>query len=138
MRYNAGLKREAATGELNKGAEDAADIRQRLRAVNATTNAITGGSGVKVGTGSALDILTNNALGAQSDIDKTEYNAAYKAWGLNMDAIDLQNQASITKAQGRNAKIGSFISAGGTVLSGFGTASDSAAKSGSWWSVPGG
>lgn len=133
-RYNAGLKRDAANVSLQKGAEESSDIRERLRAVNATTNAIIGGSGVQVGTGSALDILTNNAVGAQADIDKTNFNSAYEAWGLNMDALNLENQARQKKAQGRNAFTSSLISAGGTVLSGFGTAADSAAKSGSWWS----
>lgn len=55
-------------------------------------------SGVKVDSGSALDVIAEQAGRNKYDQDMITYNSQLTAWGHNTDAYNLRQQASMTRA----------------------------------------
>lgn len=75
-------------------------------------------SGVKVDSGSALDVVVEQAGRNQYDQDMLEYNAELAAWGHNANAYTLRQQAAMTRAtkQSSNTAMISSLLGGGASL----------------------
>lgn len=59
-------------------------------------------SGVKVDSGSALDVVAEQAGKNKYDQDMLKYNADLNAWGIRTEAANLRQQAAMTRATKRS------------------------------------
>jgi len=101
-------KREALKYEgLKLSREQNATIEQQ--------KALYGASGVDMSTGSPLDVMANTAAQYSRDIGMTGI-AADQAYS------NAENQAEIYRYQGKQAKMGGYLGAGGTLLTGIANA----------------
>lgn len=128
MRDNARILKENARRTELTGALDELQIAREARAASGEAIAQQGASGVELGTGSALEMLRQNAINAEYDKLNVRYRAAGEAGNLRSQAKQLRKQATATL-------IGGAISAGASVLMGSsmlggGGAAGSAAGSG--------
>jgi hypothetical protein len=138
---NAAIQKSAATDALQRGAGDAATIKQNARALNAKARAMQGASGVELGTGSALDIISQNTATGELDSLTALNNAQREAYGFEINALSAKNDATANRFAGENARLvssykstASMAGMGSTLVSGFGNAYKQSKSSGSWWS----
>lgn len=118
MEENAKVKELLAGQALQAGEHEVAALQRSGKQTIETQRAGYAASGVKVDSGSALDVVAEQAGLNQYDQDMAKYNAELAAWGHNMEAANLRQQAEMTKATKRSpaaAAMGSFLS-GGTSL----------------------
>lgn len=104
------LKENARRTELT-GALDEAQVARDARAASGEAIAQQGAAGIELGTGSALEMLRQNAINAEFDKLTIRNRAAGEAAGMRSQAKQLKKQATATM-------IGSVISAGSSVLMG--------------------
>jgi len=69
------------------------------------------GSGVSMGSGSALQILEDTAQAASFDSQMIRYNSDLESWGH-------RGQAALDRAAGKNAQRASYFNAAGSALTG--------------------
>lgn len=107
---NADRKEEQALDAIRRGADEAAQIRERVRKINATGRAIQGSSGLLVDEGNFSDVLDQNTVFGEVDALQTVNNAEREAYGFRMEgynldiqANDIRNQAQITRTGGQIA-----------------------------------
>ncbi len=111
MRDNAAILKENARRTELTGALNEAEVAREARAAQGEAIAQQGASGVELGTGSALEMLRQNAINAEFDKLNIRTRAAGEAANLRSEAKQLRKQATATL-------IGSAISAGASVLMG--------------------
>lgn len=116
----AGVDAENARRAELEGAYREEAIRRRGRAVSGEAIAALGANGVAVGSGSAQDLLFQNALEAEYDALGTRYSAATEAYGL-------RRSAASKRAAGKMALIGGLMRAGAQAASGMQDISSAAA-----------
>jgi hypothetical protein len=122
--YNAAaaVDDQNSSNALTQGAFDQLDIEKRLRATQGEALAATAGNGVEVGTGSALDLLKQNAVNAQMDILSRKYEAA-------LTAKNYSDKAAGERKAGRGALFGGILNAGASILTGMQGMGDQSAES---------
>jgi hypothetical protein len=111
QRGNARVLQENARQAETTGAAEATEIGNKERAASGEMLAQQGGSGIELGSGSALDMLRQNAINREMDIMSTRYNYGRQAAGYRSQAASLKRQAT-------GSILGGFIGAGTTVLTG--------------------
>lgn len=109
--YNADMQRQAADMEVQRGATEAAEHRQKVKQMISRQNAAFGASGVEGSTGSAADVMTETAGMGELDALRIVNNAQRQAWGL-------ESQAKITKYEGKQARTQGYLKGTATLLSG--------------------
>lgn len=104
---NADLAEQQATDSIRRGANEAGDIRDRIRRINATGRAVQGSTGLLTDEGNASDKLDSNFVFGELDALQTVNNAEREAYGFKVDAFNfdveannLRNQASLTRQGG--------------------------------------
>lgn len=112
--YQAEVQQQQAQQERRVAATEEEDFRDRQKRLMAARRASMGASGVETGAGSPLLAMEDFAA-------ETEMQALRIREGGNIRATRLQQQAALTKAEGRNAKTGSYFAAGSSLLSGIGS-----------------
>lgn len=93
-------------GELNQ-AEQVIQGRQDI----AETKAGYAYSGVKVDSGSTLDVTADKAAWNEYERQKIQYESELESWGLQYDAALLRQEASNTRASGSASSSGSSLQA---------------------------
>jgi hypothetical protein len=76
-------------------------------------------SGVKVDSGSTVDVVADKAAWSEYERQKIEYEANLQSWGLNYDAALLRQDAGNTRAAGVNSNFnwgGTLMQAGSSLL----------------------
>lgn len=111
MEYNAEMDNRAANDALQRGAIDAAAVKERTRKLISSQIAASGAAGFDSTTGTALDLSTEAAGYGELDALKTMRNAQLTASGM-------QAQANLDLYQGNAAARSGTLSAAGTMLSG--------------------
>ncbi|MGF7151325.1 hypothetical protein FHS96_004988 [Sphingomonas zeicaulis] len=120
-----GLRQQAATDRENarlselEGAQQESDIRREERAVSGDAIAAMGANGLRVGTGSALALLEQNAIERETAVLNARYGAARQA-------LALREQARAKKKAAGDALFTGILSAGAQALTGMSSASASA------------
>lgn len=116
MEDNAKLKELQAGQALEKGRHDVAIAKREGALRIEGQRAAYAGSGVVVDSGSALDVVAEQAGRNRYDQDMLDYNAKLSAWGHNVEAANLRQQATMTRATKRSpaAAAGASLLAGGT------------------------
>jgi len=122
--YNAAAKvdDQNANNALTGGAFDQLDIEHKLRATQGEALAATAANGVAVGTGSALDLLRQNAVNAQMDILSRKYEAT-------MTAKSYSDKAAGERKAAKGALFGGILNAGASILTGMQGIGDQSAES---------
>jgi hypothetical protein len=102
---------ENARQSLLAGALQETQIRHQERAVSGQAIVAQAENGVAIGSGSALDLLAQNAINREVAVLNTRYSADAQAYAYRTKAAD-------ARAAGKQAIIGSVISAGTQALTG--------------------
>jgi hypothetical protein len=118
-----GDKANAHAAEM-AGAFEAAGIQRKERALSGEAVAAMAGNGVAIGTGSALDLLRQNAVDREMDILTARYNAGSQAAAY-------RDRAKQEKTAGKFALFGGVLRAGAQALTGFSQMQGASALAGS-------
>lgn len=81
-------------------------------------------SGVQVGTGSSLDVVSDAAAWGEWDVQQHRWNVAKDIWGINNQAANYSAQSGLYKMSGANAAEAGMWGAGTSLISGAGTVAD--------------
>lgn len=107
--YDAAVAEESARLSSLEGAYEEGRIRREERALSGEAVAAMGASGVQLGTGSALELLRENAYNSEYDALAARWNAASQARGYRMEATR-------ARAGARDARRAGFLRAGASIL----------------------
>lgn len=119
--YNAQVAEQNATAARQKAAFDEAARREQLQRVQAAARAAIGKSGADF-SGSALDLMAQNAAQAELDALAIRYGGEVRASGL-------QAQAELDRFQADASRTGGYFGAGARALQGAFMLSPSAKES---------
>lgn len=108
---NARIQTIMAADARDRGRADEAEVRRRNAGFIGRQAAGFGASGAEINTGSSLEILGDTAQLGELDALRIRNNAEREAFAF-------ETGAEISRTQGQNARTSSFLSAGGTVLTG--------------------
>ncbi len=108
-----------------RAGDEAANVEQmKNRAKIGGILANQAASGVDVNQDSAVDIRQSAAELGQLDTETIRANAARKAYGYQVDAVDSTNQSNLDKYQAKSAQSAGAIGAAGTILGAAGGVAD--------------
>lgn len=107
--YNAKMGELRARDALQRGADEAGEIRAKTRRVASSQAEAGAMSGVDISSGTPLALLTETAGLGELDALRTINNAQREAWGLGA-------QSELDLFQGRAAGRAGKLNAGGTFL----------------------
>ena len=107
------------------GARQSEAILRQARATTAEGRAAMGANGVAVDTGSALDLITQNAVEREYDMLNARYSAGQQATAYRQDAAAKRDQA-------KGALIGGLLKAGASALTGYSTMTNAGNVRGAW------
>lgn len=110
-KYNARVAENEATQVRNKGNDEENAHRQKTAALLSQQRAQLGAAGVDLGSGSALQLQENTVDMGDADALRIRSNTDDQVTGL-------QDQASLLRDQGRNAKRAGLTKGLGTILGG--------------------
>lgn len=111
--YNAEVATNNAAAERQRAAYEADITRGRVRQVVGAQRAAGAASGLDVRSGTPVAVLGDTAKAGEMDVLARLYQGESAATAYENDARKM-------KAEGKAAKVGGFINAGTSLLSGFG------------------
>lgn len=111
--YNAEVAQNNATAERQRASYEADITRGRVRQVIGAQRAAGAASGLDVRSGTPIAVLGDTAKSGELDVLARLYQG-------ESAAVAYENDARRMRAEGKAAKIGGFINAGTSLLSGFG------------------
>jgi len=115
---NATLAERRAKDALERGKIEEQQKRQEVQGVLGRQRAAMAANGVDLAFGSPLDTLVDTATMGELDALTIRTNTAREAYDFRVDAANKRAGASMDRAAGSNAMKGSYLAAGGTVLTG--------------------
>lgn len=98
--YNAAVADLQAQDAIERGGEEEARFRQRIRATIGAQRAGFAASNIDVGYGSAVDVQADAAFLGELDALTIRTNAAREAWGYKVEATDIRKRAEIARREG--------------------------------------
>jgi hypothetical protein len=107
--YNAEMDRRRAQDALQRGANDAAAVKDRARRIASAQVEGAAMSGVAINSGTPLALLTETAGLGELDRLRTINNARREAWGLKAQSV-------LDEFQGSTAQRIGYLNAAGTLL----------------------
>lgn len=110
--YNAKVAEQNAQAEEVAGGDQAAQIRERGRAIRARQSAAGAASGLQVGSGTNLDILLDTAQGSELDAQTAVYNSKQRAYGMRIGADQLRTQGKLDKWSSRYGAASTLVGSG--------------------------
>lgn len=105
-----------AQDALLRGSEEESRVRQAGAAMSGRQTAQMAASGLDLGFGSPLDILTDTMTGTELDAARVRRNAALEAEDMDMQAWSYRSQAGLNRQEARSATTGALFGAAGSVL----------------------
>lgn len=90
---NALIYDQAADDAIERGAADAAEVRTQVARSNARGRAALASSGIKVDTGTALDLMVQNREFGELNALTVQNNASREAYGYKVEANNARAQA---------------------------------------------
>ena len=91
--------------------------RSRAQQIVGQQRAALASQGVDLGSGTAVDLVSETALFGEEDALMTRFNAMNEAWGLRAQAVDYRNQGRAARARGRNEAMGTYLTTGASLAS---------------------
>lgn len=98
---NAQLSAQAATDAVRRGANDAGDLRDKVRRINATGRATQGSSGLLVDQGNFADVIDQNVAFGELNALTIQNNADREAFGFEVQEVGFKQEAAVTRAGGQ-------------------------------------
>lgn len=117
-RMNAQIDRQNADWERGTGEIESQQSGMKTKAQIASTKAIQGGSGLDVNSGSATKVRESELEIGQQNEATIRANAAHKAYGFEVKAVNEVAQANLDDAAADNAKSAGDINAFASILGG--------------------
>lgn len=108
---------------------ESAAVREKGRQFAGAQRAALASSGAQLDTGSPLAMQVDTAGITAADAAKAGYNAAMESWGFLGNAAGYETRARNYEAEGAAARSASYLSAGGSLLTG----ASSLAKQWGFW-----
>lgn len=118
-----------AEDALARGDRQASEVRMKSRQLKGRQRATMAANGIDLGTGSALEILTDTDYFGEIDANTVKDNASKEAWALRNQARGFSYEASMAKA--RAGAESPLLAAGTSLLTSAGRVSDRWYKTGS-------
>ena len=112
---NADLLDASAADAVERGEEEARVLRRKTKSLRGQQRAALAGSGIDVGSGTALELQEETTTLGALDASQLRKNALREAWGI-------RTQAANTREAGAYAQRGARNQAFGTILGGAGSA----------------
>ena len=82
------------------------------------------GSGVQIGTGSTLDVVSDQAAWSEWDVQQHRWDVAKDIWSIKNTASNYSAQSGLYRMAGQNAESAGNWGAATSVISGAGTVAD--------------
>lgn len=115
---NARLAAEQSRDAKERGQLDAARLDREYAQTAGAQRAAMAANGVDLSYGSAEAVQQDTAMMRGEDRAAHDRNVYNEMRGLDINASNYRSQAQASRMKGRNAMVGSVISAGGSLLSG--------------------
>lgn len=112
---NAKIQTQAAEDAAGRGAIEANAAKQNAAQVAGSQRAAMAAGGVDVGSGSALDLLSDTARGGELDALIARNNAARESYGLQVSAADSLARGRMARQQGNMGAVSTILSTGASV-----------------------
>lgn len=120
-KHNAAIGEVQARDALNRGQEQAKNIREAAEMLKGSQRAAFATQNVQVGTGSAALIQAETDYIAELEVNTIKNNAALEAWGHRVGADTTRMQGRLAAAQGRGQALGTLLSGIGSAAVGYKT-----------------
>ncbi len=114
---NAEYNELQARDALERGDEEATEMRKTTRQVIGAQRAKQGASGVDVNSGSAVDVQADTAVIGEQDALTIKSNAMREALGYRLGASDYRARGAIERTQSKMAAYGTLLSSGSQAVS---------------------
>lgn len=95
---NAKIAELGAQSALAQGAKEEQKSRLQTAQLKSSQRTAMAANGIDLGEGSAAQVLTSTDLMGEIDANTIKANAARSAWGYRTQAVDYQNQATMSRA----------------------------------------
>lgn len=112
---NAKVADAQATQALQAGNIEEDRQRARVRQMIGAQRTALAANNVQTSSGTALDLIGETAQMGEDDALTIRANAARDAWGFKSQGVDYRNQATLTKAMGKNAGTATLLSTGASM-----------------------
>lgn len=113
--FNARVAQAQAEDAIQRGAFEEQRFRTQLRVLQGRNRAGYAGQGVKVDTGSPVDVAADIAYLGEIDAQTIRANAAREAWGYQVSAENARMGASIASSEAYFGAAASALSGGGSL-----------------------
>lgn len=125
---NASIADKQARDALERGKLAEQEKRRDTQRLLGAQTAAYAANGVDLSFGSPLDTITGSAALGEIDALTIRSNANREAYDFEVKGSNLRAQANLQRAEGKSAKTGSLLAAGGTLLGGAGKGFESFKK----------
>lgn len=115
---NARLAAEQSRDAKERGMLDAQKLDREYSQAQGQQRAAMAANGIDVGFGSAEAVQQDTAMMRGEDRGAHDRNVYNEMRGLDINASNYRSQSQAARMKGKNAMVGSFISASGSLLSG--------------------
>lgn len=112
---NAKIQTQAAEDAAGRGAIEANAAKQNASLMAGSQRAAMAAGGVDVGSGSALDLLSDTARGGELDALIARNNAARESYGLQVSAADSLARGRMARQQGNMGAVSTILTTGANV-----------------------
>ncbi len=129
---NTKVNEAAALDASQRGADEAAQVKERARRIAASQRAGAAAGGVAADSGSALDLLTETSGMGELDALTTMNNAQREAYGYRVQGMNSTAQANLQRTQSKLYKSAGAGNAMGTLLTGGAKAYGQGQSAGYW------
>lgn len=123
-RNNQVIAERQAQDALKRGEIAESEQRRKNQAILGSQKAAMGANGLEIGSGSNLDILGDTAQFGELDALTIKSNAQREAYGYRVQGMNFGAEAGLADFRASQAMPSALIGAGGTLLSGVGSAVD--------------
>ena len=114
---NTALANTATADAFRRGSQEAGDIRQGGAKLAARQHVAFAASGVDASVGTAADVISSTAAGAELEALTVENNAAREAWGYKKHGLAFQTQAGLDASRRNRETAGTVLGAIGQGVS---------------------
>lgn len=123
LERNAELMRYRASEATRMGEKEAQQRALQVKKLMGRQRAVAAAQGIDPDSGSALEVTQETAGMGALDIATIRNNAWKQAWGMRVEAGNMESQARFTRVSGkynaRNTLITGGLQAAGSIMSGF-------------------
>lgn len=119
---NAVMAERRAKDALERGKDEEQRKRQEVAQIQGRQRAAMAANGLDLSFGSPLDTLVDTATFGEIDALTIRRNAANEAYDYRVDAMNRRSDASLARANAKATRTGSYLQAGGQLLTGAGKA----------------